>query len=107
MGKFLVYRDGRRYFSSHDTLKSALKEAGNQSHPKWKCNPYVKDADTGKVIFREGWDYFYNDFPDIALDEAESILLSVQQAKTYAKREIKILTLKQYVAELELLDATR
>jgi hypothetical protein len=104
MSKFLVYRDGRRYYPSHDTLEGALKEAGDQSHPKWKCNPYVKDADTGKVVFREGWDYFYNDFPDIALDEAGSALLDVQHSKTYAKRKNKILTLKQYVAELELLD---
>lgn len=107
MSKFSVYRDGRRYYPSHNTLEGALKEVGDQSHPKWECDPYVKDNDTGKVIFREGWDYFYNDFPEIALDEAELILLSVQHAKTYAKRKIKILTLKQAVAELELLDPSR
>jgi len=84
MPRFEVHRDGRLACACK-TLELALKHAGDQSHPKWSLNPFVRDQETKSVLWREGMDFFYNDFPDIALDEAELRLKDAVRRTRLAK----------------------
>ena len=84
--RFEVHRDGR-FACACPTLELALKYAGDQSHPKWNLNPFVRDRETKSVLWREGMDFFYNDFPDVALDEAGDRLKEAVRRTRLAKCE--------------------
>lgn len=84
MPRFEVHRDGRLACACK-TLELALKHAGDQSHPKYGLRVFVKDRETKSVLWREGLDFAYNDFPNVALCEAEDRLKDAVRRTRLAK----------------------